>query len=432
MKIRYRFLYVIPLIAILLLDILFSDIITGHTYTGELSSAPSPMAGYRPSLIAACIPLSVLLYKYLRGIVRYVFWSALVGMSLLMAESYYQYGVPAVYPHVFQKIMVLFTLPAIYGVYSLVGRITLADLVGLIWVALLLNVALVNPEALSLGAFVDHERGLVASSIYLLVLPLLFHFNTYLHTKKFFHLVLFFIATAAILFFQHRTVWVVSIAALGINGLLILRTARQRLNFKVLLPLFGIPAAILFLALTTLAVSHPEILTKMAKDISDIQNHDKQGTGEWRAVQAQSYWPFIEKNPLTGMRFRGFELPIQFYMPDNPKLVVFPDGHGHFLHSYYIDSLFYLGIVGLLLLSSPQFYAIFQMVRKPPIAPEALAWSVFIATSLVYGYSYTLPPYFYGLAGFGFLRIKHLAVPIALIPPIVEKQVTHLPVPHSA
>ncbi len=40
------------------------------------------------------------------------------------------------------------------------------------------------------------------------------------------------------------------------------------------------------------------------------------------------------------MRFQGFELPIQFYDPDQPWLVVFPDGHGHFLHSHYIDTLF--------------------------------------------------------------------------------------------
>lgn len=436
MRIHYRFLYIIPLFAILLLDILFSDIITGHTYNGEFSSAPSPMAGYPSLIIAVCIPLSALLYKYLRGIARYVFWYGLAGISILVAESYYQYGVPTVYPHVFQKIMVLFTLPVIYGIYSLIGRITLADLVGLIWVALLLNVAFVNPDALSLGAFVDHERGLVASSVYLLVLPLLFHFNIYLHTHKFFHLLLFFVIAAAILFFQHRTVWVVSVASLGINCVLILRAARQRLNFKTLLPLFGIPALILFLALTTLAVSHPEVLTKMADDIADIQNHDKQGTGEWRVVQARSYWPFIEKNPVAGMRFKGFELPIQFYMPDNPRFVVFPDGHGHFLHSYYIDSLFYLGVVGLLLLSSPQLYAVFQMIRKPPVAPEALAWSIFIATSLLYGYSYTLPPYFYGLAGLGFIRIRHLGnlttIVTTSISPVIEKQASPISVPHSA
>jgi tetrahydromethanopterin S-methyltransferase subunit B len=279
----------------------------------------------------------------------------------------------------------------------------------MIWVAFILNVSIINPDALSMGAFVNHERGLVASSVYLLVLPLLFHFNIYLQTLKPLHLALFFVAAVAILFFQHRTVWVVSLASLAINVILLFGAARQRLNFKALLPLLGIPAMLFFLTLTTLAVSNPKILTKIADDIADIENHDKQGTGGWRAEQARSYWPFIEQNPIAGMRFKGFELPIQFYDPDQPTLVVFPDGHGHFLHSFYIDSLFYLGVIGLILLSMPQLYALLQLLRRPAMDPETLTWCIFIGTSLVYGYSYSLPPYFYGLVGFGFYRVRTLA-----------------------
>ncbi len=421
MKIRYRLLYALPLLSILILDLLFSTLITGRIEMDEFGqSAPSPLDGYPPLVIAGCIPLSILLYKYLSGIARYVFWCALAGVGLLMADSYLNYDVPAVYPHVFQKVMVLFTLSAMYGVYRVVGRITLPDLIGMIWVAFLLNVSIINPDALSMGAFVNHERGLVASSVYLLVLPLLFHFNTYLQTLKPLHLALFFVAAVAILFFQHRTVWVVSIASLAINLVLLFGAARQRLNFKALLPLLGIPAVLLFLALTTLAVSNPKILTKIADDIADIENHDKQGTGGWRAEQARSYWPFIEQHPVAGMRFKGFELPIQFYDPDQPTLVVFPDGHGHFLHSFYIDALFYLGVIGLLLLSMPQLYALLQLLKRPAMDPETLTWCIFIGTSLVYGYSYSLPPYFYGLAGFGFVRIKTLAAIAAT--PVVENE----------
>ncbi|GAB2476047.1 hypothetical protein GCM10011375_22180 [Hymenobacter qilianensis] len=410
MKLRYRLLYAIPLLAILILDVIFSTLITGRIEVDEFgTSAPSPLDGYPALVIAGCVPLSILLYKYLTGIARYVFWCALAGVAFLMAESYLRYGVPAVYPHVFQKILVLFTLPAMYGVYRIIGRITLADLIKMIWVALILNVSLFNPEALSMGAFVNHERGLVASSVYLLVLPLLYHFNTYLQTRKLLQLVLFFVVATAILFFQHRTVWVVSVLTLTINVALLIRAARHRLSFKALLPLIGIPIIFLLLTLTTLAVSNPKVLAKISSNIADIENYDKQGTGGWRAAQAKSYWPFIVDNPIAGMRFKGFELPIQFYDPDQPTLVVFPDGHGHFLHSFYIDALFYLGIIGLILLSMPQLYALLQLLKGPGMDPETLTWSLFLGTSLVYGYSYSLPPYFYGLAGFAFNRIMTLA-----------------------
>jgi O-antigen ligase len=191
-----------------------------------------------------------------------------------------------------------------------------------------------------------------------------------------------------------------------------------------------------FLALSTLAATNPKFLLKIANDIADIENHDKQGTGGWRAEQARSYWPFIEDNPIVGMRFAGFELPIQFYDPDQPKLVVFEDGHGHFLHSYYIDSLFYLGVIGLLLLSLPQLYILYQMVRHPHVNPEALSWAVFIATSLVYGYSYALPMCFYGIVGLGFVRIRQLSDAdtnsTLLIPSHVEKVSPSVPISYSA
>jgi hypothetical protein len=422
----------------MILDVLFNEMITGHLGT-DINGAPlpSPMSGYPTLVIAVCVPLSLLLYKYLSGVARFVFWSALLALALLAAESYLTYGVPFVYPHVFQKVMVLFTLTAMYGIYTLFGRITLADLVGMIWIALIINVLIINPKALSISAFVNHERGLVASSVYLLVLPLLFHFNTYLHTRKPIQLFLFFLVAASIFFFQHRTVWVVSIVSLALNGLLLLRAAPQRLSFKALLPLLGIPALLVSIALTTLVVSHPEILTKIGEDIADIKNHDKQGTGEWRVVQTRAYWPYVEQYPILGMRFKGFELPIQFYDPEQPWLVVFPDGHGHFFHSFYMDSLFYLGVVGLLLLCIPQLYVLIRILRFPPLHPEVLAWSVFIATSLVYSYSYALPAYFYGLAGLALVRIKQLATPTTLpvsvsLVEVTEKSSISVPTTYSA
>lgn len=430
MKISIRYFYIVGILVLMFSDPLFSEIFTGKA-PDDLSPHPSHAFNliYARFFAVVCVALSVLYYRYLRGMARVMFWATVAATGLLAVESYWFYDTPMVYPHVFQKLLVLFAIPAFYGFYARMGRITLADIIPLVWLALALNLALVNSESLSVGAFLAHNRGLFASSVYLLMLPLLYHFNVYLAQRQTRHLLLFFLAAFAIFFFQHRTVWVTSAVALTLNALLILRAAPTRLAGTALPMLMGIPLLVVSLAASFILVSYPEVMAKLAANFSDIENHSTQGTGEWRAIQFDSYWPFVQDHPVLGMRLAGFELPVQFYNPES-NMPFFEDGHGHNLHSFYLETLFYFGAVGLLLFVLPHLYVARQLLRRVPASPEALTWAILIITNLVYAYSYCLPSFFYGLIGFGLLRITQLAPEGTAAP--VQPQLRPRPAPLPA
>jgi O-Antigen ligase len=429
MKINLRLLYLLGILVLFFSDPMFSDLLTGHA--AEEDTGPHPAHDYNvlySRLFAfLCVGLSVFYYRHLKGIARLMFWVGVATTGLLAAESYWFYDTPMVYPHVFQKLLVLFAIPAFYGLYARYGRITLADIVPVIWVGLLLNLIFVNSDVVSISAFLAHNRGLYASSAYLLVIPLLYHFNTYLTGRQTRHLALFFLAAFAIFFFQHRTVWVTAAAALALNGLLVARAAPRRLGGSALPALLGIPLVLAFFSASFILVSYPEVLDKLAANFSDIENHSTQGTGEWRQMQIDSYWPFVEENPLLGMRLAGFELPVQFYNPES-HTTFFEDGHGHNLHSFYLEIPFYFGAVGMLLFVLPQLLLLLRLVRRVPTSPEALSWTVLIVTSLVYAYSYCLPSFFFGFIGYGLLRIRQLT-PELLAPPTPARVVPLAPVP---
>ena len=417
MKISFRFLYAAGMLVLLLSDPLFSDLLTGHAPEDDLGPHPAHAFTqlYTRLFALLCVALSVFYYRHLNGMAKGIFWATTAATALLAAESYWFYDTPMVYPHVFQKLLVLYTIPAFYGLYAHFGRITLADVVRMIWVALVLNLLFINFDALSIGAFLAHNRGLYASSAYLLMLPLLYHFNEYLAGRQMRHLALFFVAVLAIFFFQHRTVWVTSVVALSLNALLVLRAAPRRLSGAAGPLLLGIPLVLVLFSFSFILVSYPEILDKLAASVSDIENHSTQGTGSWRQLQFDSYWPFVEENPVLGMRLAGFELPVQFYNPES-HTTFFEDGHGHNLHSFYLETLFYFGSVGLVLFMLPHLSVLRQLLRRVPTSPEALSWTVLIVTSLVYAYSYCLPSFFLGFIGYGLLRIRQLA-PEPLAPP---------------
>lgn len=433
MKINLRFLYLLGILILFFSDPMFSDLLTGHA--AEEDTGPHPAHDYNvlySRLFAfLCVGLSVLYYRYLSGMARLMFWVGVVTTALLATESYWFYDTPMVYPHVFQKLLVLFAIPAFYGIYARYGRITIADIVPVIWMGLVLNLIFVNFEVVSIGAFLAHNRGLYASSAYLLVIPLLHHFNTYLASRQTRHLALFFLAAFAIFFFQHRTVWVTAGAALALNGLLVIRAAPRRLGGAALPALLGIPLLLVSLAASFVLVSYPEVLDKLAANFSDIENHSTQGTGEWRQMQIDSYWPFVQEHPLLGMRLAGFELPVQFYNPES-HTTFFEDGHGHNLHSFYLEIPFYFGAVGMVLFLLPQLSLALQLLRRTPTSPEALSWTVLIVTSLVYAYSYCLPSFFFGFIGFGLLRIAHLTpAPEATSQPLARQPAPAAPAPSA-
>jgi hypothetical protein len=99
------------------------------------------------------------------------------------------------------------------------------------------------------------------------------------------------------------------------------------------------------------------------------------------------------------MRLKGFELPIQFYH-SNTGEAVWINGTGHHFHSFYVDRLFYFGLLGLLLAVGPPIYLVIKRLRQPePMTLEAVTLVAYACGALVYGVSYNWPDYYLGLLG---------------------------------
>jgi O-antigen ligase len=96
------------------------------------------------------------------------------------------------------------------------------------------------------------------------------------------------------------------------------------------------------------------------------------------------------------MRYEGFEVPIQFFQNDK---AIWQDGTGHHFHSWYVDRLYYFGIVGLIFTGIPMLYLIYRVYRKHEFSFDQLVICSFALTGLSYATSYDWPLFFYGMIG---------------------------------
>jgi hypothetical protein len=395
MKINLNFLYLAPIILVCFTDNLFYLAIFGEG-NGETDKAlANTIAG-----ISFLVPL--LLFKTMTPAMRTWYFIVCGAFAVLMMESYYLYGTPFKYPHVFSKITKFYVIFFIYTFYKKYDKLRLDYVIYAIIIAFVLNVSIVNREALSLSSFSKHERGLWAESVYFLLLPCLYFFNKYLLGKKQVHLLLFFLFFGFIIFFQHRTVWMCSIVALTANLFLVNWRSDVKFNMNSFIPIAFYSTVGAIVLVTFIFAAKPEIVKKLVENIEDIQNYKSQGTGEWRYRQYLSYKPFIEDNILIGMRFQGFELPIQFYeqWDENTERPYFDDNTGHHIHSNYIDTLFYFGIAGLFLFYIPAFVYFFTRIRKKRLLNmDQVVLISFCTTIFAYSYSYTWPFWSYTVVG---------------------------------
>lgn len=423
MKLSLRFLYLLPVLGILLSDSAFTDFI----FPGEDSES---LVLYERALLGLSCGILLFCYPYLLPLMRRWFLILLVALGALALESYAGWSKWMVYPHVFGKYLVLIHVFAIYAFHRRFGLPPFGLLMVVILLGLTSDLVFYHPDALSLSAFLSNERGFDSTSAMLLLLPTLYYLNQYMARGGLTRLVTFFVGAAFIIFLQHRSVWIAMSVALVINGLLLLlgRVDGARLNSARLLPMALIP--LLLLVSGGLAiVSNPQVLKRLETSIDDIQHADKQGTGSWRFDQLNAYLPFVEEHPITGMRLEGFELPVQFYRLSNDggsKVPVWQARTGHHFHSFYVDRLFYFGLVGLLLtLLVPMLLLVRRVLRPVPLPPASAACIVFSFSMLVYGFSYDWPMYFYGLMG---LSLAAAAVPIQLA---VAVRSALAPAPHQ-
>ncbi len=406
MKLSLRFLYLLPVLAVLCTDRAFTEFV--------FPDEGSPLlAQFGLLLLAMSAGSSVLNYRYMAPLMQRWLLLLLAALGGLALESYAGWGSWMVYPHVFSKLLVMVHVFGIYAFYRRVGLPPFGLLMGTVLLGLLANLAIYHPDALSLSAFLGNERGFASTSAMLLLLPTLYYLNQYLARGGLLRLLTFFLGAALIIFLQHRSVWVAMGVALGLNaGLLLLgRLEGARLSTARLLPMVLIPLLVLISG-GLVALSDPHVVKKLEASLDDIAHPDTRGTGSWRMKQFEVYTPFLKEYPVAGMRLRGFELPVQFYTlaaNGGGDEQVWANGTGHHFHSFYVDRLFYFGGLGLLLtVLVPVLLLGRRLLSRALLPPPAAALAVFTFGALVYSISYDWPLYFFALVG---LSLAAVAVP---------------------
>ncbi|RPD44967.1 hypothetical protein DNI29_19940 [Hymenobacter sediminis] len=410
MKINFRFLLLLPLLVLLLTDPAFLEFITPDEET--------PLAGQlRYALLGFGVVSLVLYGRRLPQLAWRWLLVVLLAHGLLALESYAEWGAWMAYPHVFSKLTDLLTLLGFFAFYYRFGLPPMGTLMVLLLTALFGSLLLNHPEALSLGAFLENERGFTVTSAYLFLLPALYYLNRYFAGGGVVSMLVCLGCLAMILFLQHRTVWLSTILALLLTAFLARRIGPPQLLLRRLTPLLLVPMLLGLTGGLAVVLDDPQVLRKLSSSLDDIQHVDKQGTGSWRLKQFEAYVPFILERPVAGWRNEGFELPVQFYGSDDDA-PVWEDRTGHHFHSFYMDRLFYFGILGVLLAIAAPFLLVVRFLRRPgPIPPVVLALVAFSGSSLQYGFSFDWPLYLYGLLGLGLASVALVPTTAPAAPP---------------
>jgi hypothetical protein len=395
MKIQYGNLswspnpYFLVLIMVLFTERLFLDFFIEP----EESSA-----GTRDIVTALALVTSVLIFPRLDRFLKIWLVCCFLFLGFLFLESYYHYRTFFVYPHVFSKLTAVFMVPFAYTFFRDAKKKYIRNYVYFVIFIFVLHIVIIKPHVLSFESFIDTERGVTAGSLFLMVLPALFLFNRYMERSSMGTLFLLLIVLGFIIFLQHRSVWMATLAAFVVNTILIKKKASFNINFASVGMIFLVPIIIGAIFSSLVLSKNPEVVEKFKQRVEDIQKVDEQGTGNWRLQQAVSYWPFIQEHMVFGMRFAGFELPIQFYQESTGK-IYFEDNTGHHFHSLYVDALFYLGLVGLLLKLAPIFYAIKKAFSMTQLSNPQISLVSYLAGSIIYGIAYNFPLYLYAFMG---------------------------------
>jgi O-antigen ligase len=395
-------LYILPYILLLATDNLFHPFANpkegfGPTYIQIIASFQKLVG-----LAAICI-LIINLLKF-RGILLFINILLLMYFIVLIFESVYHYDSFMMYPHVISKFFDLFVVLAIYAIY-VHRRIPNFSLIMIfIILGLLMQISL-NPSMISLQAFVAHDRGLPAGSVYLLSLPCLYYFNQYITSQKIGFLLIFLFLLLFILIANHRTVWVTLSFSLLVNITLIRKNEKFKIG-KMLPAVFLVMAVSVYTLILAISYS-PKVEEKILTNVTNILNPTEDGTGSWRLQQIQSYLPIVEKNFITGMHWKGFELPIQFYHPE-AGTAFFEDGTGHHFHSFYFDILFYFGIVGLIIFIIAMVLPVITVIsNRLSLNNLQLSFFIFSLSGFVYGLSYTLTFAYWLILGITIVHVQN-------------------------
>jgi len=240
------------------------------------------------------------------------------------------------------------------------------------------------------GPFSGDSRIIHARSIFMMIVPFLYYLNRFIITSKMKYLVPFVFCFIVILIHQHRSVWASCITATVIY---IIASFRNKLLPGTRLFKMMIIASVIFIAsFFVVNAIAPKFTDFMGDRFSEILNPTKEdGTGQFRQEQREVYFALYLQRPVFGWTFEGFDMP-------NPLVDWWPPKSGQHFHEGYMEMLFYLGIVGLLLKYSFLFYFIYKIFSKK-LSQESIILMSFCLSGLIFSFSYVLPLIFWGVTG---------------------------------
>ena len=395
MKLNLRFILTLPLLAVLATNAAFWEFIYGP----QVDQEPEGIKLYTYALFALSVASIVLYGRYMEPLVRKWMYVVLACIGGLMLESYADQGSWMAYPHVFSKLFVLLIMFGIYAFHRRFGLPSMSQLIGALVFVLLANLLVFHRDSLSLSAFAENERGFGSAAAYLFVPVTLYCLNRYLTHGNILLLLSFLVCLPLIIFLQHRSVWIATAIAVPLDLLLLLRTPGAKFSFTKVVMLVALPAILGSLGVTMVVLNNPEVVTRMQKNVEDMANADKQGTGSWRLKQIESYMPLVYDRPVAGWRLEGFEVPMQFYDPSNDQ-PMWANHTGHHFHNFYLDRAYYFGILGILMVLLVPLIRVGQrLFQRGPMRADTAALIAYFGCLLVFGASYDWSTYHFGLLG---------------------------------
>lgn len=246
------------------------------------------------------------------------------------------------------------------------------------------------------GPFSGDTRIIHARSIFMLIIPLLYYFNSFLE-RNYKALIPFSICLVAILIHQHRSVWASTAVAMTV-----FLFASYRNKFVGAVKVFKVSFAILMLlglVWFTVSSTSPKFIDLFQERSSEIFHPNREGgTGEFRAEQRLVYFQYVLQRPIFGWTFEGFEMP-------NPLVDWWPAKSGQHFHEGYMEMLFYEGLAGLLLKYSFLIWLAIKAFSKK-LSRESVILISFCLSGLIFSLSYVLPLIFWGIVGVTFYYLE--------------------------
>lgn len=320
----------------------------------------------------------------------------------LVMESAYLYHSFFKYPLVFTKFARIFYIFGFYIYYSYFSKENIKYIIYLILAGFVVNILFLKLGSISLGAFLSNQRPLDAFSAFLMVLPLLYFGNSSIQYKDQRNLVITILLLLIIVFLNHRTIWVATVAAMAANFFFLNKNREININFSIFIRL--IPIVMVAIVVVVLAITYKndeKIVDNLIARGQEIFNPVEEGTtGNWRYRMYLSYKPYLQEYFFTGMRLKGFELPCQFYNDANQP--VFEDFTGHHFHSFYFAKIFWFGMIGLVIFLTPVLYLTYAVLKRPAISKQMIIILSFVISGLAVGLSYNLFEYYFGMIGLGY------------------------------